>query len=318
MSRIVNPFVVNCQALRRELASQLCSSVRQSFHCPVETNSQVLIAKQINRGTTADYEQLDFGPTLPPAEIENNAARLVRAAGHRSLSSGFHMSSTVKVAYGSSLRRWTLMIIILCAVVWRASADALAQDAAPTGLRITAYSASWSPGRPGSNKAPYLVIGMADRWDTPPYGSFRITGDEATNSSAGNTIMRQVGQAASANGTEQIESGRLVLSSLLVRTVGVRGLTTFLAEPTSPRQAIQRSPELTGAKVYSLLYDNSAPGSFLYGYRANYLPSKQWLADSESFTREKSSSARVGSGAASRQAAAIILIIAISRTSHAN
>lgn len=130
--------------------------------------------------------------------------------------------------------------------------------------------------------------------------------------------MRQVGQAASANGTEQIESGRLVLSSLLVRTVGVRGLTTFLAEPTSPRQAIQRSPDLTGAKVYSLLYDNSAPGSFLYGYRANYLPSKQWLADSESFTREKSSSARVGSGAASRQAAAIILIIAISRTSHAN
>ena len=231
------------------------------------------------------------------------------------------MSSKGKVVYGPSLRRWTLTIIILCAVAWRASADALAQDAAPTGLRITTYSTSWSPERPGPNKAPYLVIGMADRWDTPLYGSFRITGDEETNSSAGNTIVQQVGQAASANRTEQIEFGRLVLSSLVDRTVGVRGLTTFLAEPTSPRQTIQRSPDLTGAKVYSLLYDNSAPGSFLYGYLANYLPSKQWLTDSDSYTHEKSSSVRPRSGATSRtskQAAAIFLIIAISRSSHAN
>jgi hypothetical protein len=313
---------VNCQALRRELASQPFSSVRQSFHCPGEISSQLLIAKEINRRTTADYEQLDFGPTPPAAEILRTTQRALfelPVSDHCYL--GFHMSSTGKVVYGSSLRRWTLMIIILCAVVWRASADALAQDAAPTGLRITAYSTSWSPERSGSNKAPYLVIVMADRWDTPLYGSFRITGDEATNSSAGNTIVQQVGQAASANRTEQIEFGRLVLSSLVDRTVGVRGLTTFLAEPTSPRQTIQRSPDLTGAKVYSLLYDNSAPGSFLYGYLANYLPSKQWLTDSDSYTHEKSSSVRPRSGATSRtskQAAAVILIIAISRSSHAN
>jgi hypothetical protein len=313
---------VNCQALRRELASQPFSIVRQSFHCPVDTSSHVLIAKEINRRTTADYEQLDFGPTPPAAEILRTTQRALfelPVSDHCYL--GFHMSSTGKVVYGSSLRRWTLMIIILCAVVWRASADALAQDAAPTGLRITAYSTSWSPERSGSNKAPYLAIGMADRLDTPPYGSFRITEDEATNSSARNTIMRQVGQAASANRTEQIESGRLVSSSLLDRTVGVRGLTTFLAEPTSPRQTIQRSPDLTSPKVYSLLYDHSAPGSFLYGYRANYLPSKQWLADSESFTHEKSSAARIENGATSRtsrQAAVIILIIAISRSSHAD
>src|SRR5260370_33980190 len=110
------------------------------------------------------------------------------------------------------------MLIILCAVVWRASADALAQDAAPTGLRITAYSTSWSPERSGSNKAPYLVIVMADRWDTPPYSSFRITGDEAMHSSAGNTIVQQVGQAASPNRTEQIEFGRLGFSSLFEPT----------------------------------------------------------------------------------------------------
>jgi hypothetical protein len=229
------------------------------------------------------------------------------------------MSSKGKVAYGPSFRRWTLTIIILCAIVWRASADALAQDAAPTGLKITAYSTSWSPEKPGSNKAPYLVIGMADRWDTRPYGSFRITKDEATNSSAGNTIMRQVGPAASANRTEQIESGRLALSSLLDRTVGVPGLTTFRAEPTSPRQAIQRPPDLTGANVYSLLYDSSAPGSFLYGHRANYLPAKQWLADGESFTHEKSSSARLESGATnrtSRQAAVIMLLISACRFPH--
>jgi hypothetical protein len=229
------------------------------------------------------------------------------------------MSSKGKVVYGPSLRRWTLTIIILCAVAWRASPDALAQDAAPTGLRITTYSTSWSPERPGSNKAPYLVIGMADRWDTPPYGSFRITGDEATNSPAGNTIMRQVGPAASANRTEQIESGRRVLSSPLDGTVGVQGLTTVRAEPTSPRQTIQRSPDLTGAKVYSLLYDSPAAGSFLYGYRANYPPAKQWLADSESFTHEKSSSARLGSDVTSRttrQAAAIMLLISASRFPH--
>jgi hypothetical protein len=153
-------------------------------------------------------------------------------------------------------------------------------------LKMAAHSTSWSLEKPGSNKAPYLVIGMADRWDIPPYGSFPIAGHEATNPFAGNTITRQVGPAASANRTEKIESGPLLLSSLLDPTARVRGLTNFRAEPTSPRQTNQRSPALVGAGVYSLLDDRSAPGSFLYGYQANYLPSRQWLADNESVTHK--------------------------------
>src|SRR5216683_1172691 len=99
------------------------------------------------------------------------------------------MSSKSNLVYGSSLRRWILAIIILlCAVVWWASANALAQDTAPTGLRINAQSTSWSLDRPGSDKVPYLVIGMAKRSDTLPHGSFRIAPDEATSPSAGNTI----------------------------------------------------------------------------------------------------------------------------------
>ena len=82
------------------------------------------------------------------------------------------------------------------------------------------------------------------------------------------------------------QSGPLVLSSLLDPTAGVPRLTNFRAEPISARQTIQRSPDLAGTKFYRLLDDRSAPGSFLYGYQANYLPSKQRLANNESFTHE--------------------------------
>jgi hypothetical protein len=199
------------------------------------------------------------------------------------------MSSKEKVD-GSSLHRWVLTTIILCAIVWWASADALAQDAVSIELSTTARSTSWSLERPASNKVPYLVIGMADRRDALPYGSFGYVGDEATNRSVGNTITRQVGPAASANRTERIESDPLILASLLDPTAGIRGLTNFRAGPANPHQTIQRSPQrspdLAGAKGYSLLDDRSAPGTFLYGYQANYLTSKQWLADDESFAHE--------------------------------
>ena len=181
------------------------------------------------------------------------------------------------------LRPWILAIIILCAGAWHGSADALAQDAAPTGLRITTDSTWWSPNGLGLNKAPYLVIGMADRLDNPAYGSRRIAGDEAMNPSTGSTIMRQVGSAASASRSEKIESGPLVLSSLLQPSTGVPGLADFR---TDPRQTISRSPNPAGAKVYSLLDDGPALGSFLYGYQANYLPSKLRLANNESVTHE--------------------------------
>jgi hypothetical protein len=207
------------------------------------------------------------------------------------------MLSKGKVVYGYSLRRRTLTSIILCAVVWWSSAtgmsrtlrpvfwpDALAQDTAPTGLRVDAQSTSWSPERPRSNKVPYLVIGMTKRWDTRPYGSFGIAPDDGTNPSKGNTIMRQVGPGASVDRAEKTESGPLLLSSVLDPTAGVRGLANFREEPTSPRQTSQISPDLAGDEVYSLLDDGSAPGSFLFGYQVNYFPSNQWIAENESFT----------------------------------
>jgi len=195
------------------------------------------------------------------------------------------MSSKGKILRKFSLHR-ILTIIILCTSVWWTPAETPAQETAPAALGMTAHSTLWSLEGPGSNDAPYLVIGMADRGDTPPYSSLRIAEDQATNPSAGNTITRQDGPAASANRTEKIESGPLALSSLPDPTTGVPGLTNFRAEPIGARQTIQRSPDLAYAKAYSLLDDMSAPGSFLYGYQANYLPSKQRLANNKSFTYE--------------------------------
>jgi hypothetical protein len=196
------------------------------------------------------------------------------------------MSSQGKILFTISLRRWILTSIILCTSVWWAPADTLAQPAAPAALDMTAHSTSWSLERSGSNNAPYLVIGMADRGDTPSYALLRTAGDEATNRSAENTVTRQGGPAASANRTEKIESGPLVLSSLPDSTVRVPGLTNLRVEPINARQTIQRSPELAGAKVNRFLDDSSAPGSFLYGCQANCLRSKQRLANNESYTHE--------------------------------
>jgi hypothetical protein len=196
------------------------------------------------------------------------------------------MSSKGKILRKFSLRRWILTIITLCASVWWAPAETLAQEAAPAALNMTAHSTLWSLEGPGSNNAPYLVIGMADRGDTPSHGSLRIAEDETTKPSAGNAITRQGGPDASPNRTEKIESGPLVLSSPLDPTAGIPGLTNFRAESVSARQTIQSSLDLSGAKVDRLLDDRSAPGSFPHGYQVNYLSSKQWLADNESFTHD--------------------------------
>jgi hypothetical protein len=56
--------------------------------------------------------------------------------------------------------------------------------------------------------------------------------------------------------------------------------------PTIRRQTIRSSSDQVGAKVFNLLDEGSAFEPLLYGYQANYLPSKQWLADDESFTHE--------------------------------
>jgi len=73
---------------------------------------------------------------------------------------GVQYVSKGKVVFGSSLHRWALTIIILCAVVWRVSSDALAQEATPSPLKM-ARSTLWSFG-PVSNTAPHLVISMAE------------------------------------------------------------------------------------------------------------------------------------------------------------
>jgi hypothetical protein len=201
------------------------------------------------------------------------------------------MLSKGNVIYRHSLRRRNLTIIVLCSIVWWASASALAQQASPTGLKIAADPASSSFKMPGTDQHPYLVIGMTDRWETQPYASFRMAGDTAASPSPGNTIMRQMGPAASADRTETIASSPLLLSSLLDPSARVPGLTNSRSGYTSPRHTNQTAPDLANAKVYSLLDDWSAPGSFLYGHPAGYLPSTQLLADTEFFTQHEAAQA---------------------------
>lgn len=125
--------------------------------------------------------------------------------------------------------------------------------------------------QPSSKKIPYLVIGVADRWDASRYGSFPTAGHEATDSSAIDSLTRPVAQVSTANLTDNPGSGPPVLSSL----------TTFQAIHANPRQTIQNSPQLSGLGIYSFLRDRSAAESFLYGHSANYLSPPEWLADDE-------------------------------------
>ena len=237
------------------------------------------------------------------------------------------MSSKGKVGYRSPLRRWTLMIIILCSAAWRVSADALAQEATPAALTMTRPTL-WSFEEPESSAAPHLVICMADRVGTQSYGSLQLARDKTATRFAKNTISRPVGSVAFGNRAERRDLDLPVLSSLFSSTAGVSSSTDFHTKRTNQPQVIERSPEQASAKVCSLLDDMCsllddvpALGSFRYEYRIKYSLSKQWLTDSDSFTHEKSSSAQSSSGATGRtmkQAAAIILIIAISRSAHAN
>jgi hypothetical protein len=195
------------------------------------------------------------------------------------------MSWKADIFRESSLRRCLLAIIILCTSVWWASADTLAQESAPTQLKMTVHPTLWSLEGPRSNTAPHLVIGMidmADRGDS----RFRLARDEAANPSPRDTISRTVGPVADVNRAEKRESGPLVLSSLFAPTAGVRGLTDFHAEGRIRRQTIQSSPNKAGATVYGLPDDGPALGSFLYGYRMKYFLSTPGLANSESFTHE--------------------------------
>ena len=166
-----------------------------------------------------------------------------------------------KIHRKPSLRRWVPTIIILCMSVWSAPAETLAQQAVPAALDMTEHSTLWSLEGAGSNKTPYLVLGMADRGDTPSYDLLWTAGKKATTPSAENTITRQGGLAASVNRTEKVGSDPLVLSSLLDSNAGLAVLRNVRAKPM-------------------------APGSFLYGYQSNYFSAEQRLENNESYTHE--------------------------------
>jgi hypothetical protein len=185
------------------------------------------------------------------------------------------MSSKGEILYARSLRRGILAIVVLGTIVWWSSAGAFAQDAPPAGLGIAGHSTSWSFEGPEPGKTPYLVIGMAYRWDTPRYISFPIAGSEATDSSA-DALTQHVRPDSPLSNTQKIDSAPLVLSSL----------SNLQTEPTGPRRTTQRSRDLADPQVYSLLSDTSVPRSFLYGYPANYLPQTEWIADNEFPTHE--------------------------------
>jgi hypothetical protein len=230
------------------------------------------------------------------------------------------MSSKGEMLRDLSLLRCIFAIIILCASIWSASADCLAQEATPAPLKM-ARATLWSFEGPKSSMAPHLVICMADRVDTRSYGSLRLARGEESTRFAKNTMSRPVGSVAFENRAQRRDPGLVMLSGLFAPTAGVRGVTDFYAEGTNRPQVIQRSPDQTSATVCSLLDDAPALGSFIYQYQIQYSLSKQWLAYSGSFTHEKLSSTRLSSGPTSRttrQAAAVILIIAISRSLHAN
>ena len=186
------------------------------------------------------------------------------------------MPSKGKHHHTSWVRRGSVAIIVLCTSVWWASAGALAQDALAPGLGITENLNSSSLEKPGSEDTPYLVIGMADRSDNALVGSLPMARDEATNSSATDTIARQVDPAPSMNRAANIDSNPIVLLRL----------SNLQMEPINPNQTIQRSRRLASPEVYSVLDDAPGSGSFLYGYRASYLLQTEWFVDDGAHTHE--------------------------------
>jgi hypothetical protein len=195
------------------------------------------------------------------------------------------MSSKGELFPTFSLGWCALRIIALCTIAWGASANALAQEAAPTVMEFTAPQISWSlEGAWTTNAPPHLVIGMLERRYTSAYDSLqRPPPEDALNPLPTNAISGPIGSSISVNRTDKRASGPLVLSSLLSPTAEARGLTKFRSQGAVLPE-IQMSQSLDH-KGYSLL-DDGSPESFLYGYEATYLPPKRWLADDESVSYE--------------------------------
>ncbi len=169
------------------------------------------------------------------------------------------MSAKDRIFQKLSLRQGALPIIILCMSVWAAPPETLAQQATPAALDTAEPSTPWSFDAAVSNKTPYLVLGMADRGDTPFYG-VGSAGSEATNPPAENALARRDNPATSMNRTGKVGADALMSSDLFDPNIGREVLANLGAKPTEP-------------------------GSFTYPYQPNYLVPEQRLANEESSTR---------------------------------
>jgi hypothetical protein len=186
-----------------------------------------------------------------------------------------------------SNRQWLLAIIIICTSIWVTFGKALAQNASPDTLAITAHSTLSPLNEPNpGTKEPYLVIGMVDRENRPSYGSFDLDGQQAIDPAASNSITRQTEPAISSNTSKMIASGSLVLSSLSDPVPGFQNLTNLGVGPASSRQSIQRSPDPERTKGDSFLEHRSDEWSFLAENRMQDVLSNQCLGNNESYALE--------------------------------
>src|SRR5690348_18120805 len=129
------------------------------------------------------------------------------------------MSTKDRILRKLSRRQWVLTIVILCMSAWSAPAETLAQQASSAALDMTEPSTLWSFDGARSNKTPYLVLGTADRGDTPYYG-LRTAESEATNPPAENAPARRDNLATSINRTDKVGANALIFSSLLDSNIG--------------------------------------------------------------------------------------------------
>jgi hypothetical protein len=169
------------------------------------------------------------------------------------------MSAKDRISPKLSFRQGALPIIILCMSVWAAPPETLAQQATSAALDMAEPSTPWSFDAAVSNKTPYLVLGMADRGDTPFYG-LGTAGSEVRNPPAEDELARRNNPATSMNRTGKVGPDALMSSNLFDSNVGRGVLANLGAKPTKP-------------------------GSFTYPYQPNYLAPEQRLANEEPSTR---------------------------------
>src|ERR1700684_2773933 len=99
------------------------------------------------------------------------------------------MPSKGEIVRKAAFRRSILATIVLTTVGWT-SAAVLAQNVLPIALGIAGNANSSFEGT-ATDQTPYLVIGMADRSETPLRNSFPVADRAATDMSATDPIAPQ-------------------------------------------------------------------------------------------------------------------------------